>query len=386
MFSQESDSYIVFGKPDIGEAEIAEVVDSLRSGWIGKGPKTAHFEKQFSQYIGSAFAVGVNSCTAALHVSLVAAGISKGDEVITTAMTFCATVNAIIHAGATPIIVDCRSENQCIDPREIEKKITARTKAIIPVHYGGNACDMDCIMAIADKHGLLVIEDCAHAIETTYNSKHVGTFGKFGCFSFYVTKNLTTAEGGMIVTNDSEMAERLRIISLHGMSADAWKRFTDDGYKHYGVVESGFKHNMFDLQAAIGIHQLKSLEQKWKRRALLWAKYHEALASFPVGLPPEPKTNVRHAYHLFPLTLEEKRSPISRDKFLKLMHERGIGTGVHYQCLAVHPFYRKMFGWRSEDYPQATHYGAVTASIPFSAALKDNEVDRILFTVQEILK
>lgn len=385
MTSLAKEPYIIFGKPDIGEAEIAEVVDSLRSGWIGKGPKTTQFEEDFGRYVGSRFAIGVNSCTAALHVSLIAAGVGAGDEVITTAMTFCATVNAIIHSGATPILVDCRSQDQCIDPDLIEEKITPRTKAIIPVHYGGNICDMDRIMAIAREHNLIVIEDCAHAIETTYKGKHAGTFGNFGCFSFYVTKNLSTAEGGMIVTDDSEMVERLRVISLHGMSMDAWKRFTDNGYKHYNVVEAGFKHNMFDLQAAIGIHQLKSLEKKWERRALLWKKYHEMLTGLSIGLPSTPMANVRHAYHLFPLMLEEKHSSVSRDDFLKKMHERGIGTGVHYQSLAVHPFYQSEFGWRPEDYPNALRFGITTASIPFSTALNDEEVERVLANTKDIL-
>ena len=385
MSDELKNPYIVFGKPDIGEAEIAEVVDSLRSGWIGKGPKTARFEEDFRRYTGSGFAVGVNSCTAALHVSLIATGVGPGDEVITTAMTFCATVNAIIHAGATPVLVDSRIEDQCIDPDLIEKKITPRTKAIIPVHYAGNACDMDRIMAIARKHSLIVIEDCAHAIETTYKGRHVGTFGALGCFSFYVTKNLATAEGGMVITSDAKMAERLKVLSLHGMSMDAWKRFSDDGYKHYAVTEAGFKYNMFDLQAAIGIHQLKALEQKWERRAALWKKYHQALMGLPVSLPADGAAGVRHAYHLFPLVIDEKRASVSRDKFLKLMHERGIGTGVHYQCLAVHLFYQATFGWRPEDYPNALRFGMNTASIPFSGALKEDEADRVLTVIREIL-
>lgn len=374
--------YVVFGKPDIGEAEIAEVVDSLRSGWIGKGPKTARFEEDFRRYIGAEFAIGVNSCTAALHVSMLAAGIGPGDEVITTAMTFCATANAIIHVGAVPVPVDCRAQDQCLDPDLIEEKITSRTKAIIPVHYAGNACDMDRIMAIARKHNLLVIEDCAHAIETTYKGRHVGTFGLAGCYSFYVTKNLSTAEGGMVVTNEPAMVDRLRVFSLHGMSTDAWKRFSDDGYKHYAVVEAGFKYNMFDLQAAIGIHQLKNLEQKWPLRAALWAKYRKALAGLPIGLPPEPASGVRHAYHLFPVTVNENR----RDDFLRLMHERGVGTGVHYQSLAWHPFYQKAYGWREEDYPNARQFGMTTASIPLSAALSEEEADRVIAAIRDILR
>lgn len=385
MSSSENRHYIVFGKPDIGEDEIAEVVDSLRSGWIGKGPKTARFEEEFRKYKGAGFAVGVNSCTAALHVSLLAAGIGPGDEVITTCMTFCSTVNAIIHTGAKPVIVDCLASCQCIDPEAIEARITPRTRAIIPVHFAGNACDMDSIMAIATKHGLIVIEDCAHAIETLYKGKHVGTFGTFGCFSFYVTKNMATAEGGMIITNDASYVDRLQSISLHGMSADAWKRFTDNGYRHYQVVAAGFKYNMFDLQAALGIHQLKGLEKKWERRFERWKRYHEELANLPIGLPAEPLPHVRHAYHLFSVTLEEGNSPVSRDRFLWLMHDRGIGTGVHYQSLAVHPFYQQTFGWQTHDYPNSQRFGASTVSIPFSAAVSDEEVDYVLKTIRDIL-
>jgi len=375
----------VFGKPDIGEDEIAEVVDSLRSGWIGKGPKTARFEEDFRKYKGAGFAIGVNSCTAALHVSLLAAGIGPGDEVITTCMTFCATVNAIIHTGATPVIVDCLASDQCIDPEAIEARITPRTRAIIPVHFAGNACDMDSIMAIASKHRLIVIEDCAHAIETLYKGKPAGTFGTFGCFSFYVTKNMATAEGGMVITDDARYVDHLRSVSLHGMSADAWKRFTDDGYRHYQVVEAGFKYNMFDLQAAIGIHQLKNLEKKWQRRAALWKRYQEELADLPLGLPTEPLPYVRHAYHLFYLTLEEGHSPISRDRFLSLMHDRGIGTGVHYQSLAVHPFYQQKYGWQPQDYPNSQRFGESTASIPFSSSLSDEEVNYIFKSIRDIL-
>ncbi|MFH0753775.1 MAG: DegT/DnrJ/EryC1/StrS family aminotransferase [Candidatus Omnitrophota bacterium] len=381
-----NEPYVVFGKPDIGEAEIAEVVDSLRSGWVGKGPKTARFEENFSSYLGAKFAVGVNSCTAALHVSLIAAGIGPGDEVITTAMTFCATVNAIIHAGATPVIVDCRHEDQCIDPDLIGQKITPRTKAIIPVHYAGNACDMDRIMAIAHQHGLLVIEDCAHAIETTYKGKHVGTFGIMGCFSFYVTKNLLTAEGGMVVTDDAKMVERLRVFSLHGMSMDAWKRFTDDGYKHYEVTAAGFKYNMFDIQAAMGIHQLKAIESKWQCRSALWQRYQLELKGLAAALPADGAAHVRHAYHLFPLVIGAGKSQVSRDKFLQLMHQKGIGTGVHYQCLAAYAFYQKTFGWCLTDYPNAARFGMGTASIPFSSALKDEEVKRVIHSVREILQ
>ncbi len=258
-------AYVVFGAPLIGEEEIAEVVECLRSGWIGTGPRVARFEAAFAAYKGVSRdrVAAVNSCTAALHVAMIAAGLSPGAEVITTPLTFCATVNAILHAGLKPVLADVDEQSQCIDPDAIEAAISPRTEAIVPVHFAGRPCDMDRIMAIAKKHGLAVIEDCAHAIETELAGSKAGTFGDFGCFSFYATKNLTTAEGGMILGRDSERIARARILALHGMSKDAWHRFSDKGYRHYQVVECGFKYNMTDLQAALGLHQLARLEANW---------------------------------------------------------------------------------------------------------------------------
>ncbi len=384
MSIQEKKSYIVFGKPEIGEAEIAEVVDSLRSGWIGKGPKVSRLEDDFRMYKQADHAVAVNSCTAALHLSLVAAGIGPGDEVITTAMTFCATVNAVIHSGATPVLVDSRASDQCIDAELIEGKITPRTKAIIPVHYAGYACDMDRVMAVARKYGLKVIEDCAHAIETTYKGKPVGTFGDAGCFSFYVTKNLVTAEGGMVLFKDAALAERVRVLSLHGMSVDAWKRFSGGGYKHYDVIAPGFKCNMTDLQAALGIHQLKAVEEKLLRRKEIWSLYKEELKGAGLGLPVEPASFVKHAYHLFPLRIAAEAG-MDRDRFLLELHERGIGAGVHYQSLAFYPYYQQAFGWRQEDYPQSIAFGAETLSIPLSSGMSAEEVERVVKAVREIM-
>ena len=272
--------FIVFGRPDIGEEEIAEVEACLRSGWLGTGPRVARFESDFAAYknMRPERVAAVNSCTAALHISMVAAGLSPGAEVITTPLTFCATINAIIHAGLTPVLADVDPDTQCIDPDAVEAAITPRTEAILPVHFAGRPCDMERIMAIADRHGLAVIEDCAHAIETEYHGRKAGTFGDFGCFSFYVTKNVVTGEGGMILGRSEDHIARARILALHGMSKDAWHRFGDKGYKHYQVVECGFKYNMMDLQAALGIHQLARAEQNLTRRERLWFMYQESLA------------------------------------------------------------------------------------------------------------
>ena len=261
------EKFLVFGSPLVGEEEKKEVLDCLESGWLGTGPRVARFEQEFRSYKHADFVVAVNSCTAALHLSMLASDIGPGDEVITTPLTFCATVNAIIHAGAQPVLADVDPATLNIDPRQVEAKITSRTKAILPVHFAGRPCDMDALCGLAKQHGLILIEDCAHAIETTYRGRHAGTFGAFGCFSFYVTKNVVTGEGGMILTPNEHAANRLKMLALHGMTKDAWKRFGDEGYKHYYVAECGFKYNMMDIQAALGIPQLRRVEATWKRHS-----------------------------------------------------------------------------------------------------------------------
>jgi dTDP-4-amino-4,6-dideoxygalactose transaminase len=374
------DKFIVFGAPDIRQAEIDEVVDSLESGWLGTGPKVRQFEEEFARFRGvdNSRVAGVNSCTAALHVSMLAAGIENGDEVITTAMTFCATANAVIHAGGTPVPVDIEPDTLNIDPNAIEAAISPRTRAIIPVHFAGRPCDMDRIFAIADKHDLLVIEDCAHAIETEWRGVPAGTQADFGCFSFYVTKNITTGEGGMVIARSADAIDRIKVLSLHGMTKDAWHRFGDKGYKHYRVVDAGFKYNMMDLQAAIGIHQLNRVEAAWKRRTEIWSRYQGAFADLPVGRPEEPEADTRHGYHLYTLTIDSDAVGMSRDEFLAQMQEAGIGVGVHYQCLASHPYYQERFGWRPEDYSVAYAFGEATVSLPLSSKLTDGEVDYII--------
>lgn len=380
--------YLVFGAPSIGEAEIAEVEAVLRSGWLGTGPKVAQFEREFATYKGlrPAAAAAVNSCTAALHVSMVAAGLEPGAEVITTPLTFCATVNAILHAGLTPVLADVDPLTQCIDPDAIEAAITPRTQAIVPVHFAGRPCDMDRIMAIADKHKLLVVEDCAHAIETEYKGRKAGTFGDFGCFSFYVTKNVVTAEGGMILARDEAMAARSKVLALHGMSKDAWHRFGDKGYRHYQVVECGFKYNLTDLQAALGLHQLARVEQNLLRRQQVWKQYQMALVDAPVDTPPEPAPNTRHAYHLYTIMVDETRSGVTRDDFLDRMHALGIGTGVHYLSVPEHHYYRERFGWRPEQWPNAMRIGRQTVSLPLSPKLDDEDVRRVMDGVSTTLQ
>jgi len=379
------DKFLVFGAPLIEEAEIDELVASLRSGWLGTGPKVAHFERDFARYLGVEHAVAVNSGTAALHLSLVAAGLRPGDEVITTALTFCATVNAIIHAGATPVLVDVDPVSMNMDPDQVRERLTPRTRAILPVHFAGRPCDMGAILEIASSRGLAVIEDCAHAIETEYHGQRAGTFGTFGCFSFYVTKNLVTGEGGMVIARNPEDAMRIKVLALHGMSHDAWKRFSDEGFKHYRVVECGFKYNMMDIQAALGLHQLARVESLWPRRQELWRRYNTALADLPVGHPAEPEPGTRHAYHLYTLLINPDRAGIARDAFLNAMTAHRIGVGVHYLSIPEHPYYQRTFGWKSTDYPHAMRIGRETVSLPLSARLTDTDAQDVIDAVRAIV-
>lgn len=380
------DSLLVFGSPAIEDAEIAEVVASMKSGWIGTGPKVARFEKEFSEYKGARYAAALNSCTAALHLSILAAGIKPGDEVITTPMTFCATVNAVIHAGATPVLADINPQTMNIDPEHIREKITDKTRAIIPVHFAGRPCEMDAIMDIARRHNLKVIEDCAHAIETEYKRAKTGTFGDFGCFSFYVTKNIVTGEGGMVLAQREEDIARIKVLGLHGMSKDAWKRFQDEGYKHYFVVECGFKYNMMDIQAAMGIHQIKRIEKYWRRRQEIWRRYNKAFENLPITIPADPEPDTRHAYHLYTILIDKGKAGISRDEFLDAMTKNNIGIGIHYLSIPEHPYYQRTFGWKPEDYPNAMRIGHQTVSIPLSARLSDDDVDDVIRAVKKILK
>ncbi len=377
-----SSDFIVFGAPQIERDEIEEVVRCLESGWIGTGPRAAQFEREFAAYKGVFHSAAVSSCTAAIQLSVLAAGIGSGDEVITTPMTFCATINAIIHAGATPVLADVDPRTMNIDPAQLEARITARTKAILPVHFAGRPCNMVALAEIAQRHELKLIEDCAHAIETEYRGRKAGTFGDFGCFSFYATKNVTTGEGGMVLTRREEDLARIKMLALHGMSKDAWKRFGDEGHKHYYVVETGFKYNMMDLQAALGIHQLRRVESNWKRREGIWETYNEAFADLPLTLPLKPEPDTRHAYHLYTILIDEARAGISRDAFLDAMTDRGVGVGVHYLSVPEHPVYQEKFGWQPKDYPNAMRIGRQTVSLPLSAKLTDAEVSRVVEAVR----
>lgn len=379
------DTYLVFGQPLLEQPEIDEVVACMKSAWLGTGPKAAEFERRIAAYKGVPHAVGLNSCTAGLHLACIVLGLQPGDEVITTPMTFCATVNAIVHAGATPVLADVDPATMNLDPAQVRRKITARTKALLPVHFAGRSCDMDALMAIAREHRLAVIEDCAHAIETEYRGRKAGTFGDLGVLSFYSTKNIVTGEGGMVLTRDAQLAQRTKRMGLHGMSADAWRRFTDDGYKHYDVEEIGFKYNMMDLQAAIGLHQITRVEAYWQRRLAIWQRYMREFADLPIGLPAPWPDDERHALHLFLLQIDARRCGVSRDEMLMRLHRLNIGTGVHYRSIPSLSVYRQRFGWRPEDYPVAHAIGERTLSLPLSAKLGDGDVSDVIAAVRQAL-
>ena len=334
------EDFLPFARPDISDAEIEEAVAVLRSGWLTYGPKTQAFEEDFATAVQSEHAVAVSSCTAALHLALLASGIGPGDEVITTPLTFCATANVIVHAGATPVLADVCADDLNLDPAAVERRLTPRTRAILPVHYGGQPCRMDELLTLARAHNLLVIEDAAHAPGASYKGRPVGSLGDATCFSFYAIKNLTTGEGGMLTTNDAVIAEKARLLRSHGLSTDAWKRYTEAGNAFYDVVMPGFNYRITDIQAAIGRGQLARLEAINAARAHLAALYSERLNREPAVETPSVRPEVGHAWHLYPLRLRLDRLRIDRDAFDAELRGRGIGTSVHFIPIHYHAFYR----------------------------------------------
>ena len=371
--------FITFGRPSLYPGELKEITSTLKSGWLGTGPKSYQFEKNFSNYTKSKYSLALNSCTAAIFLTLKYLGLKEGDEVITTPLTFCSTVSSILHVGATPVLADINKETLNIDPKEIERNITKRTKAIIIVHFAGKICDVKSIQKICKKNKLFLIEDCAHAIETKLNSKNAGTFGDFGCFSFYVTKNLSTGEGGMIISKKKRAIQELRTLSLHGMDRDAWRRYGKSGYKHYEIVKAGFKFNMSDIHASIGIHQLKNIEKAWKKREFIWNTYMSEFKYLPVVLPKKVSKNERHSYHLFSIVV---KSHNVREKLLNYLQKNNIGCGVHYKSINKYKFYKNKLINKKKKLIADT-IGERILSIPIYESLKKNE---ILFIVNKIKK
>ena len=377
MIAAASPSVVPFAPPAIGPDEIAEVLATLESGWLSTGPRVAAFEQAFAQYTGAAHAVALNSCTAGLHLSLLASGVGPGDEVITSPLTFCATANVIVHVGATPVFADVDPRTGNLDPVALVSRLSPRTRAVMPVHYGGRPADVQAIRAVAERHGLVTIEDAAHCVEGIAAGRRIGTTADFTCFSFYATKNLTTGEGGMVTTASAEAAERIRVTALHGMSRAAWSRHQSTRPTRYDVVTAGFKYNMTDIQAAIGLHQLAALERHWERRAAITRRYDEAFADLPISRFAPVPPGTRHAHHLYTVLID-RSGGLSRDAVADRLAEAGVSTSVHFDALHLHTFYRERFKTRRGQLPAAAAIADTVLSLPLSPALDDAQIDRVI--------
>ena len=383
------ENMLLFGAPNFGEEEIAEVVATLRSGWISTGPKTKKFEEQFADYVGAKYAVGLNSCTAGLHLSLVTLGVGPGDEVIVPPLTFGATANVVEHVGAKPVFADIDPTTLCIDPKQIEKATTPRTKVVIPVHYGGMPCAMDEIHAIAAAHHLTVVEDAAHAIGTKYKGRKVGALNPLTNFSFYANKNLTTAEGGMVTTDDAALEAKLRVYHLHGLSRDAWKRYHTKEFSMSEIVVPGYKYNMTDLQASLGLHQLAKQEQFIARREDLAGFYDEAFSEFDgiVRAVPRPHDGQnRHVLHLYVLLLDLARLKVDRNQFISALLAENIGVSMHFWPLHMHPFYREKYGYQPDDFPVARRVGESVLSLPLVPQMSRADAQDVVDAVRKVVE
>ena len=377
--------FLPYAAPSIGEEEIAEVADSLRSGWISTGPKVKKFEEAFAGYTGAMHAIAVNSWTGGYHMVLRALGIGPGDEVIVPTLTFCSTANMVTHLGAKPVLVDVDA-NYLAPSTAIERAITPRTKAIVPVHYAGQSCELDEILAVAARYDLPVIEDAAHAAGSVYRGRMIGVHGKATIFSFYATKNMTTVEGGMITTADEDLAQRLRTLALHGMSRDAWARYTAAGSWCYEVAEPGYKYNMTDIQASLGIHQLRKLNSFIERRRTIAMRFDEAFADLPEIAIPQRLPHRRHTFHIYAIRLDLDRLSIGRAKFIEGMNQRGIGASVHFLPLHLHSYYRRTFGYAPGAFPRTEAESARALSLPLYPGLSTRAQDRVVEALLDIAK
>ena len=396
--------FLVFGAPDIREEDIQEVVATLKSGWLSTGPKVTKFEEDFKNYVGSKHAIALNSCTAGLHLALEIAGIGAGDEVITTPLTFASTVNVIIHQGATPVFIDVEKETGNIDPQRIEEFVKKNcefnpktgqlanrqtgqlVKAIIPVHLYGRPCRIDEIIKIARKNNLFVIEDAAHAVEAHYKNKKIGNIGDFTVFSFYATKNVVTGEGGMITTNNGEWAKKLRVLRLHGLSKDAWKRYSQEGFPPYDILYPGYKYNMMDVQAALGIHQLKRVEKNLQIREKYFKMYNQAFSNIPETETPIEEENICHARHLYTILLRLEKLKCDRNQFAAALRAENIGMGIHFLALHLSSYYKKRFGYKRGDFSHAEYISDRTISLPLSTKLTEKDVNDVIAAVRKVIR
>ena len=375
-----------FHKSWLEEEEHREVEDTLNSGWLTTGPKTQKFEEAFKDYIGCRYAVALNSCTAGLNLALTVQKFAEGDEVITTPMTFPATANAILLQRVKPVFADIEPGTLTIDPRKIEAKITPRTRAIIPVHFAGHPCDMTPIQELADRHKLVIIEDAAHALESRYKRQKIGSLGNATAFSFYANKNITTGEGGMLVTNDDALAETLRIMRLQGISRDAWKRYGKSGFSHWEQTLVGHKCNMSDLNASIGLHQIKKVERFMTLRKKYVSMYDRAFADVAELETPVVRDYATHAHHIYVVSLRLECLTIDRDGFLDAIQSAGIGVALHYVALHLQPYYVKNFNTKPQDFPIASNYSERVITLPLYPKMSSADVERVIGTVKDLIK
>lgn len=379
--------FIHFHRASIGQEEIDEVIETLRSGWLTTGPRTAQFERDFAAYCGAPHALAVNSCTAGLHLALAALGVGPGDEVITTPMTFCSTVHVITHTGATPVLADV-GEDGNLDPASVEERITPRTRVLLPVHLAGLPCRMEELWALAQRHGLEVVEDAAHAVGARIGETKIGGDPRSAAvaFSFYATKNITTAEGGMVTTFDAALAERMRVLCLHGISRDAWNRYTDRGKWYYEVLEPGFKYNLSDLQSAVGIHQLRKLEGFLERRREMAAYYHGRFRRLEEVEAPPGDLEGGHAWHLYILRLRLERLRIGRGEFIEELRRRGVGASVHFIPVPMHPAFRGLAAGEGNGCPRAMELYQRIMSLPLYPAMTAAMLERVADAVEEVVR
>lgn len=382
------ETLLSFNAPFLGQEEIAEVVDTLKSGWLTTGPKTKRFEREFAEYVGAKYAVALNSCTAGLHLSCVVNGIGAGDEVIVPSLTFGATANVVEHVGARPILVDVDAETMCMDVAAVERALTSRTRAIVPVHYAGLPCDLEGLEQLAAARGIVIFEDAAHAIGAEYHGKKIGTHSPLVNFSFYANKNLSTAEGGMVTTNDAALEEKLRVFHLHGLSRDAWNRYHTKTYAAPEIIVPGFKYNMTDVAAALGLHQLRRQENFLARRERIAAFYDAAFGELDGMVTTQFRPHdgsARHALHFYPLLVDTRRLRVSRNEVLDALLAENIGVSMHFQPLHQMPFYAEKYGYAPDDLPNARRIGESEVSLPLQPQMSDGDAESVVEAVRKVL-
>ncbi|MDX1664348.1 MAG: DegT/DnrJ/EryC1/StrS aminotransferase family protein [Candidatus Promineifilaceae bacterium] len=377
--------FLPFAQPDIDEQELQAVHETIASGWLTTGPRTHQFEQAFAEAVGARHAIAVNSCTAAMHLALEAIGLQAEDEVITSPYTFAATAEVVRYFDARPVLIDVRPDDLNLDPQQLEQAMTERTRAVIPVHIAGLPAEMDEIVEIARRHDLRVIEDAAHAFPTTYKGRMIGALSDFTCFSFYATKTLTTGEGGMITTDDDQWAERCRIMALHGISKDAWKRYTAEGTWYYEIIAPGYKYNMTDVAAAMGLVQLGKAERMRERRCEIAQRYHAAFGRLPALQTPADRLDSTHAWHLYMLRVHLDQLTIDRAQFVEALNRHNIGASVHFIPLHLHPYYRDTYGYEPEDFPVAYREYQREISLPIYSRMSDDDVEDVIQAVSEIV-